>query len=68
MGPITGLSVSFVALLVGLQLTTTIDPATAQLLPSLPVGYLMQSTLGGTIVDLVLGGGDGILLNQDAVA
>lgn len=67
-GPITGLSVSFVALLVGLQLTTTIDPATAQLLPSLPVGYLTQSTLGGTIVDLVLGGGDGILLNQDAAA
>lgn len=65
-GPITGLSVSFVALLVGLQLTTTVDPATAQLLPSLPVGYLTQSTLAGTIVDLILGGGDGILLNQDA--
>lgn len=65
-GPIAGLSVSFVALLVGLQLTTTVDPSTAQILPSLPVGYLTQSTLGGTIVDLVLGGGDGILLNQDA--
>lgn len=65
-GPITGLSVSFVALLVGLQLTTTVDPSTAQLLPSLPVGYLTQSTLAGTIVDLILGGGDGILLNQDA--
>lgn len=65
-GPIAGLSVSFIAFLVGLQLTTTVDPATAQLLPSLPVGYLTQSTLGGTIVDLVLGGGDGLLLNQDA--
>ena len=65
-GPITGLSVSFVALLVGLQLTTTVDPSTAQLLPCLPVGYLTQSTLGGTIVDLILGGGDGLLLNQDA--
>mmetsp|Transcript_32629 Transcript_32629/g.79022 ORF Transcript_32629/g.79022 Transcript_32629/m.79022 type:complete len:555 (-) Transcript_32629:56-1720(-) len=65
-GPISGLSISFLALLVGLQLTTTVDPETAQLLPSLPVGFLTQSTLGGTIVDLVLGGGDGILLNQDA--
>ena len=65
-GPITGLSVSFVALLVGLQLTTTVDQPTAQLLPCLPVGFLMQSTLGGTIVDLILGGGDGLLLNQDA--
>ena len=65
-GPIAGLSVSFVALLVGLQLTTTVDPTTAQLLPSLPVGYLTQSTLAGTIVDLILGGGDGILLNQDS--
>jgi len=64
-GPLSGLTISFVALLVGLQLTTTVDPATAQLLPSLPVGYLTQSTLGGTIVDLVLGGGDGILINQD---
>mmetsp|Transcript_15697 Transcript_15697/g.33995 ORF Transcript_15697/g.33995 Transcript_15697/m.33995 type:complete len:697 (+) Transcript_15697:209-2299(+) len=65
-GPLAGLSVSFLAFLVGLQLTTTVDPATVQLLPSLPVGFLTQSTLGGTIVDLVLGGGDGILLNQDA--
>lgn len=65
-GPITGLSVSFLALLYGLQLTSQVDPATAQLLPSLSVGYLAQSTLAGTIVDLVLGGGDGILLQQDA--
>jgi hypothetical protein len=64
-GPITSLSVSFVALLVGLQLTTTVNPSTAQLLPSLPVGYLTQSTLTETIVTLILGGGDGILLNQD---
>ena len=64
-GPIAGLSVSFLALLVGLQLTTTVDPSTAQYLPSLPVGYVTQSTLAGTIIDLVLGGGDGILLNQD---
>jgi len=65
-GPIAGLSVSFIALLYGLQLTTTVDSEMAQLLPSMPVGYLTQSTLGGTIVDLVLGGGDGILINQDA--
>jgi len=65
-GPIAGLSASFIALLYGLQLTTTVDSDMAQLLPSIPVGYLTQSTLGGTIVDLVLGGGDGILINQDA--
>ncbi|KAL7456818.1 hypothetical protein ACHAWC_009839 [Mediolabrus comicus] len=64
-GPALGLSVSFVAFLLGLQLTTQVDQATAQLLPSLPVGFITQSTLGGTIVDLLLGGGDGILLNQD---
>jgi hypothetical protein len=64
-GPVTGLTVSFIALLLGLQLTTEVDQATAQLLPSLPVGFITQSTLGGTIVDLLLGGGDGILLNQD---
>ena len=64
-GPIAGLSVSFIALLVGLQMTTTVDSEMAQLLPSLPVGYLAQSSLAGTVVDLVLGGGDGILLNQD---
>ena len=64
-GPVTGLTVSFIALLLGLQLTTEVDQATAQLLPSLPVGFLTQSSLGGTIVDLLLGGGDGILINQD---
>lgn len=64
-GPILGLSVSFIALLFGLQMTTEVDQSTAQLLPSLPVGFISQSTLGGTIVDLLLGGGDGILLNQD---
>ncbi|KAL7499572.1 hypothetical protein ACHAWT_008574 [Skeletonema menzelii] len=29
------------------------------------IGFITQSTLGGTIVDLLLGGGDGILINQD---
>ncbi|KAL7518863.1 hypothetical protein ACHAWX_003668 [Stephanocyclus meneghinianus] len=65
-GPITGLTLSFLALLSGLQLTTTVDSATAQLLPSLPVGFLCQSSLGGTLVDMILGGGDGILINQEA--
>lgn len=64
-GPISGLFISFLALIVGLQLTSQVEPDTAKLLPSLSVGYLAQSTLAGTIVDLVLGGGDGILLNQD---
>ena len=67
-GPIPGLTVSFLALLYGLQLTTTVDPSTAQLLPSLPVGFLCQSSLGSTLVDLILGGGDGILINQEATA
>ena len=64
-GPLSGLFISFLALIVGLQLTSQVDPDTAKLLPSLSVGYLAQSALAGTIVDLVLGGGDGILLNQD---
>ena len=65
-GPISGLTFSFLALLLGLQLTTTVDPATAQLLPSLSVGFLCQSSLGGTLVDMILGGGDGILIGQEA--
>ena len=64
-GPFVGLTFSFLALYYGLQLTSTVDSSTAQLFPSLPVGFLTQSALGGTLVDTVLGGGDGIILNQD---
>jgi len=64
-GPFVGLTFSFMALYYGLQLTSAVDSSTAQLFPSLPVGFLAQSALGGTIVDTVLGGGDGIILNQD---
>mmetsp|Transcript_26881 Transcript_26881/g.60783 ORF Transcript_26881/g.60783 Transcript_26881/m.60783 type:complete len:682 (-) Transcript_26881:97-2142(-) len=64
-GPFVGLTFSFLALYYGLQLTLTVDSSTAQLFPSLPVGFLTQSALGGTLVDTVLGGGDGIILNQD---
>mmetsp|Transcript_25827 Transcript_25827/g.51735 ORF Transcript_25827/g.51735 Transcript_25827/m.51735 type:complete len:769 (-) Transcript_25827:153-2459(-) len=64
-GPIAGLTASFLALLYGLQLTTTADSTTAQLLPSLSVDFATRSALGSTLIDLILGGGDGILLQQD---
>lgn len=64
-GPAIGIIVSMGFLLFGLQLTTTMDPEAAKYLPSLPVAFVKLSSLGGTIVDQVVGSGTGMLLNQD---
>lgn len=49
-----GMLASIAALVVGSQLTLVSDPA---FLPALPLDILRQSTLGGGIVDAILGGG-----------
>lgn len=52
-GPLLGFLASLAALAVGAQLTLSSDPAT---LPSLPVDILRQSTLGGSVVDIIIKG------------
>ena len=64
-GPVTGLVVAFGTFVLGLQLTVSVDPETAKYLPSLPVEFIKLSKLGGTLVDQFVGGGAGILLEQD---
>ena len=53
-GPALGVLASVVALVVGSQLTVAGDPTT---FPALPLAILRQSTLGGGIIDYILGGG-----------
>lgn len=55
-GPSIGIISSVIFLFLGLQLTATADPATAQIFPRIPVGFLNLSTLGGTIVNDYFGG------------
>lgn len=64
-GPALGMLCSFTLFLAGLQLTTTMDVEALKYAPALPVGFLNLSSLGGTLVDYFVGGGDGILLGQD---
>jgi len=65
-GPFLGLTVSAVLLVLGLQETATASAETFQSFPALPVSVLKLSTLGGTVVDSFVGGGNGMLLQQDA--
>ncbi|CAB9521628.1 Probable zinc metalloprotease EGY1, chloroplastic [Seminavis robusta] len=53
-GPLAGMLASIAALVLGSQLTLTSDPG---LLPALPLDILRQSTLGGGIIDGILGAG-----------
>jgi len=64
-GPAIGMVSSMIFLLVGLQMTLTMTPEQLQYAPSVPVGFLQLSTLLSNVVDFVLGGGDGIILQQD---
>ena len=64
-GPVTGMGVAFAFLVWGLQLTVTMDQEAAKYLPSVPVGFLKLSSLGGTLVDQIVGGGAGIMLQED---
>jgi len=51
-GPLAGMIASSLALIVGSQLTAAADPA---LFPSMPLEILRQSTLGGGIIEGILG-------------
>ena len=53
-GPLCGMLASLAALAVGTQLTLTSD---ASLLPALPLEILRQSSLGGGVIDGILGNG-----------
>jgi len=64
-GPATGLGIAFGFLIWGLQLTASMDPEASKYLPSVPVSFLKLSTLGGTLIDQILGGGAGIMLQQE---
>ena len=64
-GPAVGMIVSFVFLITGLQMTLELTPEQVQYAASVPVGFLQLSSLGANIVDYVIGGGDGLLLQQD---
>ena len=64
-GPAIGMVVSTAFFLTGLQLTLTMDTNALEYAPSVPVLFLKLSTLGGTIVDNVIGGGQGIITQQD---
>jgi hypothetical protein len=53
-GPLFGVTASLLAIVIGAQLTIVSDPS---LLPALPLEILRQSTLGGGLLDMGLGGG-----------
>jgi hypothetical protein len=53
-GPLTGMVASAAAIVIGSQLTMAVDPT---LLPALPLEILRQSTLGGGIINAILGDG-----------
>jgi membrane-associated protease RseP (regulator of RpoE activity) len=56
-GPLTGIVGSLIALYAGLQLTVNSDPATIAMFPALPLEILRQSSLGGGMIEAVLGNG-----------
>lgn len=56
-GPLFGIVASLAALYIGLGITATSDPAAVALFPALPIEILRQSSLGGGLIELVLGNG-----------
>jgi membrane-associated protease RseP (regulator of RpoE activity) len=56
-GPLTGILASLLLEAYGLALTASADLQTLQSFPGLPLALLRQSSLGGGLIDLVLGNG-----------
>lgn len=54
-GPLTGMLLSILSIYLGLQFTLDMDMASYNGLPVLPVSFLRQSSLGGGIIESVLG-------------
>ena len=65
-GPLAGIVTSLAVLYYGLLATSTMDAASYANLPALPLEFLRQSSLGGAIIESVLGAG--ILDVPDAAA
>ena len=65
-GPLVGIATSLAVLYYGLLATSTMDAASYANLPALPLEFLRQSSLGGAIIESVLGAG--ILDVPDAAA
>lgn len=64
-GPFLGLTTSLVFLLYGLLATTSATPEMVQNFPALSVADIRVSTLGGSIVDFMLGGSNGAITGQE---
>lgn len=56
-GPLAGILASLAALYVGLEITAASDASTIAMFPALPIGILRQSSLGGGLIEYVLGNG-----------
>jgi Zn-dependent protease len=64
-GPVLGLAASLGCLVTGLELTNLASPEALHLLPALPVSVLQTSSLAGSLVDSMIGGGQGFITLQD---
>jgi len=56
-GPLTGMILSILLIFLGLQITLGLDAASFQELPTLPVAFLYQSSLGAAMVESIFGPG-----------
>jgi Zn-dependent protease len=64
-GPVLGLAASLGCLVSGLELTNLASPEALQVFPALPVSVLQTSSLAGSLVDSMIGGGPGFVTLQD---
>jgi len=64
-GPFAGIVTSLIFLGVGLQTTLLADPTAMEYYPTLSVDLINYSALGGYVMDMVLGGSEGIITSQD---
>lgn len=56
-GPLVGILASLAALYTGLELTVASDTSAIAMFPALPIDILRQSSLGGGLIEYVLGNG-----------
>lgn len=65
-GPLLGITMSLILLYIGLENTVFMDASAREQLPSIPIEILRSSTLGGGIIEYLLG--DGLLNSPDPAA
>ena len=56
-GPLVGMLASILILCYGLVLTATADASVVQAFPGIPLAVLRQSSLGGGLIEIILGNG-----------